>query len=582
MALPPRFLEELRDKVPLSTVIGRKVKLTRRGHEYTGLCPFHHEKTPSFTINDAKGFYHCFGCGAHGDIIKYLMDAEKMPFMEAVEHLAGMAGMKVPESSPAQLAQEKRRGDLTAIMEEACRFFQTQLFSMGGERGKNYLIRRGISGQVAKQFRLGYAPSGSALTAHFQAKGFDIKECMNLGLVARNTKTGQLHDYFYDRVMFPILDRRKRVIGFGGRMMEKGEPKYLNSPETALFHKGEQLYALPNAIETIRQKNEVILVEGYMDVIALHSAGFTNAVAPLGTALTEQQIKILWQSCDEPLICFDGDGAGRKASVRALNRALPILTPGKSLRFVFLPDPFDPDDMIRKKSPEAFAQLIKEARSFADVLWDTLTMAHPVDTPERMAKFEKDVRDTVALIQDTTVRGYYQKDFKDRLWKLTHGSKKGRVRLAGRRILPIHSPTPGLAEARMLLAYVLCYPQAAEPFIEDIATTRLPDKILNDALQEMAALILDMPEITSETVINSIQPDIMRLLSAEIEMLKRSDRETGEVSREIGRMLQQSRIQAIQTEIAQETERYLANPDPGVWENIKALKKEIEKLSESE
>ena len=406
----------------------------------------------------------------------------------------------------------------------------------------------------------------------------------DLGLVslAEHNTSKRTFDFFRDRVMIPIFDKAGRPIAFGGRVMGDAQPKYLNSPETPIFQKRRILYNMNYARDKAFEAKNLLICEGYMDVIALDAYGIGYAVAPLGTALTEQQIKILWQSCDEPLICFDGDGAGRKASVRALNRALPILTPGKSLRFVFLPDPFDPDDMIRKKSPEAFAQLIKEARSFADVLWDTLTMAHPVDTPERMAKFEKDVRDTVALIQDTTVRGYYQKDFKDRLWKLTHGSKKGRVRLAGRRILPIHSPTPGLAEARMLLAYVLCYPQAAEPFIEDIATTRLPDKILNDALQEMAALILDMPEITSETVINSIQPDIMRLLSAEIEMLKRSDRETGEVSREIGRMLQQSRIQAIQTEIAQETERYLANPDPEVWENIKALKKEIEKLSESE
>ena len=287
MLIPPSFLDELRDKVPLSTLIGRKVKLTRRGHEYTGLCPFHHEKTASFTINDEKGFYHCFGCGAHGDVIRYLTEAEKMPFMEAVEFLAGMAGIPMPIPTREQRQLEEQRTNLTAIMEEACRFFQSQLFGLGGEKAKKYLIKRGISGLVAKQFRLGYAPSGSALTQHLQAKGFDIRQCLKLGLVAKNQETGRVHDYFYDRVMFPILDRRRHVIGFGGRMMEKGEPKYLNSPETALFHKGEQLYALPNAIESIRKKNEAVLVEGYMDVIALHSAGFTNAVAPLGTALTE-------------------------------------------------------------------------------------------------------------------------------------------------------------------------------------------------------------------------------------------------------------------------------------------------------
>ncbi len=582
MALPSRFLEELRDKVPLSTVIGRKVKLTRRGHEYTGLCPFHHEKTASFTINDEKGFYHCFGCGAHGDIIKYLMDAEKMPFMEAVEHLAELAGIKIPEMSQKQKEQEKKRGDLTTIMEEACLFFQAQLFGLAGERGKKYLIRRGISGQIAKQFRLGYATSGSALTAHLQSKGFDIKECLNLGLIVKNPKTGQYHDYFYDRVIFPILDRRKHVIGFGGRMMEKGEPKYLNSPETTLFHKGEQLYALPNAIEAIRHKNEAILVEGYMDVIALHSAGFTNAVAPLGTALTEQQIKILWQSCDEPLICFDGDGAGRKAAIRAMNRALPILTPGKSLRFVFLPDPFDPDDMIRKKSPEAFAQLVKEARSFSDVLWDTLISSHIIDTPERIAKFEKDIQDTINLIQNNTVRLYYQKDFKNRLWKLTHAYRKKHISLNQNRSYQIHSPTPGLAHARMLLAYAIYYPNIIASFLEDLAHMTLPDHILNDALQKIVLRILDFPDIDATTLEKNISSEVLRMLSAEFEMLKKSSKTDNEISYEIKCILQQSKKQLIQTEIDNKIQTYTKNPTPEIWENIKALKKEIEKLSESE
>ncbi len=580
MAWPPRFLDELRDKVPLSDLIGQKVKLTRRGREFTGLCPFHHEKTPSFTINDEKGFYHCFGCGAHGDVVRYLTDKEKMPFMEAVEYLAGMAGMKVPESSPAEIAREKQQSSLTAIMEEACRFFQSQLFGLSGEKAKNYLINRGISGVVAKQFRLGYAPSGSALTAHLQAKGFNMKECLSLGLIAKNAKTNQLHDYFYDRVMFPILDRRKRVIGFGGRMLTKGEPKYLNSPETPLFHKGEQLYALPNAIETIRPKNEAILVEGYMDVIALHSAGFTNAVAPLGTALTENQIKLLWQSCDEPLICFDGDGAGQKAAIRALNRALPILSPGKSLRFVYLPSPFDPDDVIRKKSPEAFAQLLTEARPLATVLWETLLNAAPIDTPERLAKFEATIQKTLETIQNQTVRSYYTKDFKDRLWHLTHQSKKGKVRT--RKVIPISSPTPGLADARMLLAYLICYPEIAGGFVEDIAGIRLPDRILDDVFQSVVSELMETPDISATQLRDRINTDVTSILSAEIEMLHKSNREAQDVSTELKRMILQSRIQSIQSEITQKTNSYLENPTPENWEKIKELKKEIEKLSESE
>lgn len=581
MMIPPQFLDELRDKVLLSTRIGRKVKLTRRGREYTGLCPFHHEKTPSFTINDDKGFYHCFGCGAHGDIIRYLMEAEKMPFMEAVEHLAALAGMKVPQPSPEQRQMEQMRGNLTAVMEEACTFFQTQLFGMGGTRAKNYLIGRGISGTVAKQFRLGYAPSGSALTQHLQAKGYDMSVCQKLGIVAKNQKTGQWHDYFYDRVMFPILDRRRRVIGFGGRMMEKGEPKYLNSPETALFHKGEQLYALPNALDTIRHENTAVLVEGYMDVIALHSAGFTQAVAPLGTALTESQIKILWQSCDEPMICFDGDAAGQKAATRALYRALPILTAGKSLRFVTLPTPYDPDDIIRKKSPEAFAELLKESTGFSDFLWERILAAHTLDTPEKMALLEKDIRITLDKIMDPVVKGYYQKDFKNRLWKLTHTPRTGSNHRSVRTV-PIHTPTPGLADARMMLAYVLMYPSVAEPMMETIAAIRLPDRVLGDILGQIARVFLENSDVSPEALQDALSEESRRVLSAELEMIRKKNLPAGDIQGVLQQIIRDTHRRLLQNEIDQKTDQYFQNPDAEVWENIKSLKKEIENLTESE
>ena len=581
MIIPPSFLDELRDKVPLSTLIGRKVKLVRRGHEYTGLCPFHHEKTASFTINDEKGFYHCFGCGAHGDVIRYLVEAEKMPFMEAVEHLAGLAGLKMPEQNKEQRQFEEQRTNLTAIMEEACRFFQTQLFGLSGKNAKEYLIKRGITGDVAKQFRLGYAPSGSALTQHLQSKGFDIKECKKLGLVVQRSETNRLHDYFYDRVMFPILNRRKQVIGFGGRIMGKGEPKYLNSPETLLFHKGEQLYALPQAIETMRKKNEALLVEGYMDVIALHSAGFKNAVAPLGTALTENQIKILWQSCDEPLICFDGDGAGQKASLRALYRALPILSPGKSLRFVMLPNPYDPDDMIRKKSPEAFIQVVKEARSFSDMLWDDLLHSQPLDTPEQRALFEKKIQDTLGKIQNESVRNYYQKDFKNRLWKLVNGSKNKKISKTVKTV-PIHAPIAGVQDARMILAYLISYPDVAESFMEEVVALNFPDQMMSDLVQKIADVILEESDLTSEKLKEILDIDSLSFLGSEFEMIQKSNRDSQDVSLLLRRIIREYKQQALQAEIMQKTEQYFQTPSPEVWENIKELKKEIEKLKESE
>ena len=578
MLLPPSFLDELRDKVPLSTLVGKKVKLTRRGREYTGLCPFHKEKTASFTINDEKGFYHCFGCGAHGDVIRYLVEAEKMPFMEAVEHLAALAGVKMPEVTPDQKRLESERTGMTAIMEEACRFFQSQLFGLGGTKAKNYLIKRGISGTVAKQFRLGYAPSGSALTQHLQAKGFDLKQCSKLGLIAQNQETNRWHDYFYDRVMFPILDRRKRVIGFGGRMMEKGEPKYLNSPETALFHKGEQLYALPNAIDTIRKENRAILVEGYMDVIALHSAGFTGAVAPLGTALTENQIKILWQSCDEPLICFDGDGAGRKAGLRALYRALPILTPGKSLRFVLLPDPYDPDDMIRKKSPEAFRQILSESQTLADMLWQDLRTTHAVDTPEKQAFFEKKVKETLDKIQDTSVRTYYQNDFKNRIWRLFHTKHKApKVSKAA----PIHVPTQGVQDIKMMLSYVISYPNVGEAFLDDLVAIPIADQSLKALIEDSATLMMEQADITPDELKSKLAENLPDLKS-ELEMVQKSAKTADEVRHILTCMITESKRKILEAEIKQKTESYFQNPSPEVWESIKVLKKEIEKLCESE
>ncbi|MBR6412524.1 MAG: DNA primase [Alphaproteobacteria bacterium] len=579
MFLPPSFLDTLRDKIPLSTLIGKKVKLTRRGHEYTGLCPFHKEKTASFTINDEKGFYHCFGCGAHGDIFTYLVEAEKMPFMEAVEHLASMAGVKMPEVSPDQKRMESERTGMTAIMEEACRFFQNQLFGLGGVRAKNYLIKRGISGNVAKQFRLGYAPNGSALTQHLEAKGFDLKQCQKLGLVAKSQDGTRFHDYFYDRVMFPILDRRKRVIGFGGRMMEKGEPKYLNSPETALFHKGEQLYALPHAIDTIRKENRAILVEGYMDVIALHSAGFTGAVAPLGTALTENQIKILWQSCDEPLICFDGDGAGRKASLRALYRALPILTAGKSLRFVSLPDPYDPDDMIRKKSPEAFRQVLAESQTLADLLWQDLRATYPVDTPERQALFEKKVNETISKIQDAGVRAYYQNDFKNRIWRLFHTKNKTHK---PPKTQPIHTPVQGVQDIRMMLAYVISYPEIGEAFLDDLSAIRIPDKSLKTLLGDISVLMTEQADITPDELKEALGENTISDLKLELEMVQKSAKTDDEVRHILSCMMTESKRKILEAEIHEKTDSYFKNPSPEVWESIKVLKKEIEKLCESE
>ena len=578
-SITPRFVEELRMRLSLADIVGKRVKLTSKGREHSGLCPFHNEKTPSFTVNEDKGFYHCFGCGAHGDMIKFVMDTEKMPFREAVEYLANLAGIPMPKNSPKQEAYDKKYAGLSAIMEEACRFFQENLFGLAGGQARNYLIGRGISGNIAKQFRLGYAPHGSQLAAHLRSKGYNMADCVSLGLVGRR-QDGTFYDYFYDRVMFPILDRRKRVIGFGGRIMGKGEPKYLNSPETTLFHKGEQLYALPNAVETIRQKNSAVLVEGYMDVIALHSAGFTNAVAPLGTALTENQIKLLWQFCDEPIICFDGDNAGRRAAIRAVNRALPILRPGKSLRFVWLPDTMDPDDVIRKKSPEAFEKLLGMAKPLTFALWHSLIEGRVYDTPERMAKLKQDTLNTANQIQDEIVRGYYIKELKKQLWQLE--KNKTSQRRTYQNLTPVIAPAPGTLEARMMISYLICYPHIAQKILEDLGALTFGENDLNEAVQTISDLILENPDITTDEMIEALSDDVSKTLKGEIEMLKKSRRSERQVAEELRIWLQNSRIKALEADIQSKMKQFEANSSSELWEQITALKKEIENLQESE
>lgn len=583
MSFPATFLDELRSRLALSDVIAKRVKLTKKGREYTGLCPFHNEKTPSFTVNNEKGFYHCFGCGAHGDIIKFMMDLEKLPFIEAVERLADMAGLKMPENSPQQQKWQEKHTTLLNIMEDACRFFQQNLFSPTGSEAQKYLSRRGITPEIAKNFRLGYAPAGSKLTTYLKSKNIPLSDCIKLGLIVNNQQRNSIHDYFYDRVMFPIFNRQGKVIAFGGRIMQKGEPKYLNSPETDLFHKGEQLYALRNATPTIRQKNEAVLVEGYMDVISLHAAGFTNAVAPLGTALTETQIRLLWSLCDEPIICFDGDRAGRNAAFRAMKRALPILTPGKSLRFAWLPDGLDPDDMIKKHSAEAYQNILSSAHSMIETVWNFLLEGRSLNTPERLAKLEADANETVSQIQDKTVQAYYQKAFKKYLWNL---GKKNKKNLSFQTIIPILTPKSGLVEAKMLLAYLICYPKACEKIIEEIGALHFPNESLTAMANQLVNEILNNPLITSADIQNTLETDDFKIVKDEVEMLQKSNRTDLEIIRELRQRISDSKIHALKEEICEKTEEYSQEPTSEKWAEILSLKEtlktETEKQSEIE
>ena len=417
MAFPPGFLDELRARLSLSDVVGRKVSLKRKsGSEFSGLCPFHNEKTPSFTVNDKKGFYHCFGCGEHGDAVGFVMKTEGLSFPESVEKLAREVNLPVPRATPAERERAERASTLQEVVELAARWFQKQLRLPVGRHGLDYLRGRGLSDQTIDDFRLGFAPdSRDGLLSALKREKVPLDKIVEAGLAIQPEDKREPYDRFRGRVMFPINDRRGRVIAFGGRVMGTGEPKYLNSPETPLFHKGANLYCLDRARQAVTKDQPVIVAEGYMDVIALHGAGFTGAVAPLGTALTEGQLGELWKLADEPFLCFDGDNAGRRAASRAAERALPLLRAGKSLRFLALPSGEDPDSLIRSRGAEAIRRVLELARPLSDVVWDMETEGKAADTPERRASIQKAVELRVAEIADPMVRDYYRTDMRNRL-----------------------------------------------------------------------------------------------------------------------------------------------------------------------
>jgi DNA primase len=417
MRFTPQFLDELRARLPVSEVVGRRVKLKKAGREFKGLSPFQQEKSPSFTVNDQKGFYHDFSSGKHGDIISFLMETEGVGFTEAVERLASMAGMALPAATPEAARHEQRRKTLHDVMELAAKFFADTLASRNGAKARGYLGDRAITPATQLQFRLGYAPPDRfALKEHLGAQGISTDDMVEAGLLIGGDDIPVPYDRFRDRVMFPITDVRGRVIAFGGRTLEKDVPaKYLNSPETPLFHKGDNLYNLSTARQATHNGSPLIVVEGYVDVIAMVTAGFGGAVAPLGTALTENQLALLWKMADEPILCFDGDRAGQKAAYRAADLALPALLPGKSLRFALLPEGQDPDDLARSGGRVAIEEVIAAARPLVDMLWSREIEGGSYATPERRAALEARINELSKGIRDEVVRRYYRDDLAGRL-----------------------------------------------------------------------------------------------------------------------------------------------------------------------
>jgi len=434
MAFSPSFLDELRARSTLSDVVGKRVQLKKAGGrgEWSGLCPFHNEKTPSFTVSDDKGFYHCFGCGEHGSVFDFVIKTDGLSFPEAVERLAGDAGMEVPRDTPEERQRQERRKTLVDVTEAAATYFERCLRMPEGKAALEYLRGRGLDDATIRHFRLGYSPdSRGGLKGALSKEGFDERLMVEAGLLIvppeeRQDRTP--YDRFRGRVMFPIADRRGQVIAFGGRAMGDAEPKYLNSPETTIFHKSYVLYGLNWALATARKKGRVVVCEGYMDVIALHRAGVEEAVAPLGTALTEDHLKELWRVAPEPVLCFDGDNAGQRAAGRAAERALPALRAGIGLRFAELPKGHDPDTLIRDRGAEAMEGLLSAALPLSEVLWRAEIGERPPSTPEARAALQQRLSDHTKRIEDPGVRSQFNQSFKDRLWKLGRSQSGGQRR----------------------------------------------------------------------------------------------------------------------------------------------------------
>lgn len=415
MSLSPQFLDEVRARTTLSTLIGKSIKVQKAGREYKACCPFHNEKSPSFTINDEKGFYHCFGCGEHGDAIRWMTEQRGLTFMDAVKELADNAGLTLPAPDPYAARKAEAAKTLHDVMAAAQAWFVEQLKGIEGAEARAYLDKRGMKPETINDFGFGYAPdSRGKLKAAL--KEFDENLLVEAGMLIRpdaqpdggdNKRKRESYDRFRGRLMIPIRDARGRVIAFGGRILGAGEPKYLNSPDTPLFDKGRTLYNLDKAAPAARKSDRMIVVEGYMDAIALSQAGFKDVVAPLGTALTENQIEKLWSMVETPTLCFDGDSAGQKAADRAMLRALPMLKPGHSLSIATLPVGVDPDDLLRMKGAGAFEIILQSAEGLADRLWQYEGAQGETDTPERRAGLKKRLNERTAEIKDELVRREY-------------------------------------------------------------------------------------------------------------------------------------------------------------------------------
>lgn len=480
----------------MSEVIGKRLPIKKFGREFKACCPFHNEKTPSFTINDEKGFYHCFGCGAHGDAIEFIRKFERLPYAEAIETLAREAGIALPEVSAETTRKIEAYKIQQDVVEAACQWFERQLHAARHVDAMAYVEKRGLSAGTIRQFRLGYAPDErTALHQHLSENGHSLQQQIAAGLVSKNDE-GQVYDRFRGRLIFPIRNASGKVIALGGRILNnnnKNLAKYLNSPETDLFKKGEVLYNLDLAKKIARDKNMVVVMEGYMDVVSTAQSGVDYAVATLGTAVTPEHLRLLWQLAKEPVLCLDGDAAGARAMLRAAEIALPLITPGYSLRFAVMPKGEDPDTYIQKHGRESFEKLLAQSRRLSQVLWETLAPQYKLNLAEGRAALEGAFNKLAQQISDPTVKQHFTGFFKKQLWEATSSKKpqnKPRSSKVEQVVAQHHSASMEMLTSRMLKTLVI-FPELleraqVEEFVSHVAIATPEMKMLRDAMLKLA------------------------------------------------------------------------------------------------
>ncbi len=531
MAINSRFLDDLCNRLTLSDIIGKRIKIVRSGREFKACCPFHSEKTPSFTINDDKQFYHCFGCGAHGNVINFVMRYDNVSFIDSVEMLAAEAGLKVPKQTPQEIEKAKREKDLYALLEDVASFFEDNLHSAKNSDALNYLLERGVSKELLQKFRIGFAPDdGQVMRKFLLGKGYSDEDMVRAGVLRKSAHGGEAYAFFRDRIMFPVSDRRGRIIAFGGRVLpenirtpQKGNftpPKYINSAENDIFNKGSILYGEPIARKAAAEGQDIVLVEGYLDVIACVKAGIYGAVAPMGTAVTEEQIISIWNMIPDftkiPIFCFDGDNAGRKAARRVVDRVLPLLEPGRSINFAFMPEGQDPDSLVRDGGAVGIKKILNSSIPLFDFIWDSYIAGREFKIPELRAGVIKQLENEVSKISNKEVQMHYRSLLRQKISDTFFNFKRknfnnfmsnGNRKYNG--VKPI-SPNVNGSKAmylfpRVLLATIVRYPHIFEGVEEYLYNLEIKDVRLNKLKENIVDILSNDIKTDSNTLLEKLK-----------------------------------------------------------------------------